>query len=73
MDGLPRLVELAGVVGARRIAVPPLSCGHGGLDWAEVRPLMHAALGPLTIPVLLYVPRGVTPAGTPQQDSLFET
>jgi O-acetyl-ADP-ribose deacetylase (regulator of RNase III) len=72
MDGLPRLVELATAVGARRIAVPPLGCGHGGLDWAEVRPLMHAALASLTIPVLLYVPRSVTPAGTPQQDSLFE-
>ncbi len=59
-------------LGARRIAVPPLGCGHGGLDWADVRPLMHAALGRLSIPVVLYVPRGVTPAGTPEQGSLFE-
>ena len=26
--------------GIRSIAVPPLGCGNGGLDWAVVRPLI---------------------------------
>lgn len=28
------------------IAIPPLGCGLGGLDWAEVRPRIEAALRP---------------------------
>jgi O-acetyl-ADP-ribose deacetylase (regulator of RNase III) len=30
------------------IAFPPLGCGHGGLDWGEVEPLMRKHLEPLT-------------------------
>jgi len=29
------------------IAIPPLGCGNGGLDWAEVKPLIIAALADL--------------------------
>jgi O-acetyl-ADP-ribose deacetylase (regulator of RNase III) len=40
------------------IAVPPLGCGNGGLDWAEVRPLIIEALGDLPgVRVLLYPPQ----------------
>ena len=31
----------------RSIALPPLGCGLGGLQWAQVKPLIHAALAPL--------------------------
>ena len=31
--------------GIKSIALPPLGCGLGGLDWAEVRPLIDRALG----------------------------
>ena len=33
--------------GIRSVAVPPLGCGLGGLDWAEVRPRIEAVLGGL--------------------------
>jgi O-acetyl-ADP-ribose deacetylase (regulator of RNase III) len=33
--------------GIRSVAVPPLGCGLGGLDWAEVRPRIVAVLGAL--------------------------
>lgn len=36
------------------IALPKLATGVGGLDWAEVRPLIHDHLGGLQIPVFVY-------------------
>lgn len=40
------------------IAVPPLGCGNGGLDWTEVRPLILEALGDLPgVRVLVYPPQ----------------
>jgi len=40
--------------GIRSIAVPPLGCGLGGLDWRAVRPLVTACLAgtPATVIVL---------------------
>jgi len=41
------------------LAVPPLGCGHGGLEWAVVGPALYRGLARLEIPVYLYVPGGV--------------
>lgn len=47
----------------RSIAVPPLGCGNGGLDWREVRPLIDAALGELPdVHVMVYPPEGTPTA-----------
>lgn len=44
--------------GIRSIAVPPLGCGNGGLDWAEVEPVIRRALGDLDqVDVRLFAPR----------------
>jgi O-acetyl-ADP-ribose deacetylase (regulator of RNase III) len=41
----------------RSIAVPPLGCGNGGLDWQVVRPKIEAALGDLSdVEVVVYEP-----------------
>ena len=41
----------------RSIAIPPLGCGNGGLDWAVVRPLIESALGHLAeVEVVVYEP-----------------
>jgi O-acetyl-ADP-ribose deacetylase (regulator of RNase III) len=40
--------------GFRSVALPRLATGVGGLDWAEVRPLMEHHLGDLEIPVYVY-------------------
>lgn len=57
------LVALAGEVrerGIRSIAIPPLGSGLGGLDWAQVRPLIERAFAPLgDVDVLVYEPRAV--------------
>jgi O-acetyl-ADP-ribose deacetylase (regulator of RNase III)/uncharacterized protein YwgA len=45
--------------GIKSIAVPPLGCGNGGLDWNDVGPLIEQALG--TIPgveVRIWEPSG---------------
>jgi O-acetyl-ADP-ribose deacetylase (regulator of RNase III) len=61
--GLKALVEEIRRFGIRSVAVPPLGCGNGGLDWREVRPRIVAALGRLPdVQVLLFAPRGA-PAG----------
>ncbi|GAA1864812.1 macro domain-containing protein [Actinomadura bangladeshensis] len=38
------------------VAVPPLGCGHGGLAWSAVHPLITERLGPLDLEVRLYLP-----------------
>ena len=38
------------------IAVPPLGSGLGGLDWAEVRSLIEAALGKLDVHAIVFKP-----------------
>ena len=43
------------------LAVPPLGCGNGQLDWQVVGPVLYERLGALGIPVELYAPHG-TPA-----------
>ncbi len=42
--------------GITSLAVPPLGCGHGGLDWYTVGPTLYQRLSRLEIPVALYAP-----------------
>ncbi len=62
--GLADLVHVIQERGIRSIAIPPLGCGFGGLDWSEVRPLILAALGDLPqVQALVYPPSGAPAAG----------
>jgi O-acetyl-ADP-ribose deacetylase (regulator of RNase III) len=45
--GLIDLVRVIRERGIRSVAVPPLGCGNGGLDWALVKPAIESALGEL--------------------------
>lgn len=57
--GLKALVEEIRRRNIRSIAVPPLGCGLGGLNWAEVRPMIEHAFAALpNVRVLLYEPAG---------------
>jgi O-acetyl-ADP-ribose deacetylase (regulator of RNase III) len=57
IDGLQDLRRVIEIKGIRSIAVPPLGCGQGGLDWDEVRPEIERALGGLpNVDVLVFEP-----------------
>ncbi len=56
-DGLQSLREVIREKEIRSVAVPPLGCGNGGLDWNTVRPLIEKALGDLDdVEILIYEP-----------------
>ena len=42
-DGLKDLVRVIREKEIQSIAIPPLGCGNGGLDWSDVRPLIEAS------------------------------
>ncbi|MCX7048795.1 MAG: macro domain-containing protein [Candidatus Sumerlaeota bacterium] len=61
--GLNALVEEIKTRNIRSIAAPPLGCGNGGLDWADVRPRIERALAAIPgLQTLLYEPAGAPPA-----------
>lgn len=60
--GLRSLVADVRRLGIRSIAVPPLGCGNGGLEWTEVRPLIVRAFAELPdVRAIVFEP-GATPA-----------
>ncbi len=62
-SGLLALVEEIRRRGIRSIALPPLGCGNGGLDWAEVFPLIQGALAQLPdVEALVFEPIGAPAA-----------
>jgi O-acetyl-ADP-ribose deacetylase (regulator of RNase III) len=63
-EGLHDLVAVILEYGIRSIAIPPLGCGNGGLQWREVAPLIWDALRPLEnmVDILVYPPEGAPPA-----------
>lgn len=54
------------------LAVPPLGCGEGQLEWSIVGPTLYRHLSELTIPVELYAPFG-TPKSEIHPDFLEAT
>jgi O-acetyl-ADP-ribose deacetylase (regulator of RNase III) len=46
-SGLDSFVCQVRNLGIKSVALPPLGCGNGGLDWSEVRPLIERKLSPL--------------------------
>jgi len=68
--GLTALVSDIHRLGIRSIAIPPLGCGQGGLNWADVRPRIERALAAVPdVGVLLFEPTGnsVHSASTPSR------
>ena len=65
-DGLDALIEEVVRLGIKSIAVPPLGCGLGGLDWKRVRPRIEQAFKLVPdVHVLLF-----SPAGAPDPKSM---
>ena len=62
-SGLRDLVGHIMKLGIRSIAVPPLGCGNGGLEWTQVAPLIETAFAKLPdVRVLLFAPVGAPAA-----------
>jgi O-acetyl-ADP-ribose deacetylase (regulator of RNase III) len=64
-SGLQDLVTQIKRLGIKSIALPPLGCGNGGLDWNVVKPLIESAFAQLPeVEVRLFEPTGAPPAKT---------
>jgi O-acetyl-ADP-ribose deacetylase (regulator of RNase III)/uncharacterized protein YwgA len=48
--------------GITSIAIPPLGCGNGQLEWRVVGPLIYKRAKQMDIPVEIYAPYGTNPA-----------
>jgi O-acetyl-ADP-ribose deacetylase (regulator of RNase III) len=63
--GLEDLVRKVKELGIQSIAVPPLGCGYGGLDWADVEPLIADAFSAVSdVHVKLFTPSGAPAASS---------
>lgn len=52
--GLQALREWLIQTKVKSIAIPPLGCGNGGLDWSKVRPMIIGALDGLDCRIIIY-------------------
>lgn len=56
-SGLVALVQEVPSLGITSIAIPPLGCGNGGLNWADVKPLIVSAFAQLPeVRVIIFAP-----------------
>jgi O-acetyl-ADP-ribose deacetylase (regulator of RNase III) len=62
--GLQDLTKVIRELGITSIAIPPLGCGNGGLDWRAVQPRMLRSLEPLagTVDIRIFAPMGAPSA-----------
>lgn len=56
--GLDHFVQHFEEWGITSVAMPPLGCGNGGLEWSEVGPLIYRKLRHLPIDIEVYAPYG---------------
>ncbi len=61
-SGLVALIEEVKDRKIKSIAIPPLGCGLGGLQWSVVRPKIEAAFVDLDVQVFLFEPSGAPSA-----------
>ena len=59
--GLKHLLEHYREWGVTSLAIPPLGCGNGQLEWRMVGPLIFRFVKDMSIPVEMYAPYGAHP------------
>lgn len=55
-EGLTNLSDCMERYGINSVAIPPLGCGLGGLNWSDVKPLIEAEFKDLDFDVEVYEP-----------------
>ena len=60
-NGLEYLLARYKEWGVRSLAIPPLGCGNGQLEWRAVGPLIYRFAKQMDIPVEMYAPYGTNP------------
>lgn len=60
-SGLKALIAEVQQLAISSIAIPPLGCGNGGLDWAEVKHLIESTFAELPeVKVVIFDPAGAS-------------
>ena len=54
--GLVALREYVTIHQVESLAIPPLGCGNGGLDWLKVKPMIADAMEGIELPIWIYEP-----------------
>lgn len=67
--GLDDLVDVIRREHIGSIAIPPLGCGHGGLDWADVEPMIRAKLDVLEDVDIRIYPPSSTPSAAEMRNA----
>lgn len=67
--GLVALRELLQKDKIRSIAIPPLGCGNGGLEWSIVKPMIENALSGLDAEILIFEPNDAIKAVLQEQET----
>lgn len=67
-DGLQDLRRVIAEKNIQSIALPPLGCGNGGLDWAAVKPLIVEALNDLPVRAIIFEPDAAVAAILQQEN-----
>jgi len=69
-QGLDDFIRNIRNLGIMSVALPPLGCGNGGLDWNDVRPLIEDKLAPLQdVHFVVFAP-GSEKAPAPEQEGI---
>lgn len=71
-DGLKALKEKLLELNIKSIAIPPLGCGNGGLDWESVKPLINSELADLDIEILVFEPNEAIKAALQEENKIKE-
>src|SRR5690606_38584161 len=68
-DGLKELAKIIVEYNIKSIAIPPLGCGNGGLNWEKVKLLIEQYLGGLQdVEITIYEPNNEVREILKQQD-----
>jgi O-acetyl-ADP-ribose deacetylase (regulator of RNase III) len=68
-SGLKALREKLIELDIKSVALPPLGCGNGGLDWDVVKSMIEAELGDLAIDILVFEPNEAIKAALQKENT----